>query len=252
MTFHTYGNEENKTAVFVHGLLSPWQIWEPVIEKFKQEYFVIVPELDAHTEDEVSAFRSVEDEAKTIAEYIRENREGKIDILAGLSMGGRIAATLAGITDIRINDLVLDGAPLLPLPKIFIKIMENNYIAIIRRSKKRDPKVIENFKRDFLPEIYLDPFLKLADNMEEESLRNILSSVFSPFEFKRHDDSMRILCMHGTRSNEVLAAKSARRMKEINPQTNVKIFKDYKHAQLLCNEPSKWSEEVNRWLRTEA
>lgn len=251
MIFHTFGNSDNRTAVLIHGVLSPWQIWEPVIEKFRKEYYVIVPELDAHTEDEASDFRSVEEEAERIAEYINENRGGRIDLLAGLSMGGRIAATLAGTPGIRVKDLVLDGAPLLPLPGIAVKFMENNYITIIRRSKKRDPKVIANFKKSFLPEKYLDPYLKLADNMEEDSMRNICRSVFAPYVDRKYDSNTRILFMHGTRGNETLAAKSAVKMKDINPQTKIQVYKGYSHAQLLCYEPSKWTEDVDRWLRTD-
>ena len=27
MIFHTYGNKENKAVVLIHGMLTPWQIW---------------------------------------------------------------------------------------------------------------------------------------------------------------------------------------------------------------------------------
>ena len=78
---------------------------------------------------------------------------------------------------------------------------------IIQRSKKRDPKVFESFKKDFLPERYLDDFLKLADHMDEQSVNNILNSVFAPFEFKRYGDSCKILFMHGTKGNESVSKK---------------------------------------------
>lgn len=151
MKFHTFGDENNKTAVLIHGVLCPWQI--------------------------------------------------------------------------------------------FINIMTNNYISIIRKSKKRDPKVIASFKESFLPEKYLDPYLKIADNMEEDSIRNILGSVFRPFEFKKINS--RILFIHGTKGNESVSAKSARKMKAVNPQTEIKVYKGYAHGELLCFEPSKWVEETS-------
>ncbi|MBP5780276.1 MAG: alpha/beta hydrolase, partial [Clostridia bacterium] len=61
MVFHTYGNKENKAVVLIHGMLSPYQIWNRVVQEFEDGYYVIVPELDAHTEDETSTFISVED-----------------------------------------------------------------------------------------------------------------------------------------------------------------------------------------------
>ena len=66
MIFHTYGKKENKAVVLIHGMLTPWQIWNTAIKKFKRDYYVIVPELDAHTELNPTMFHSVEEEADKI------------------------------------------------------------------------------------------------------------------------------------------------------------------------------------------
>ena len=97
-------------------------------------------------------------------------------------------------------------------------------MSIIRNSQTRDPRVIERFKKDFLPERYLDDFLQLVDHIDEQSVKNILHSVCSPFEYKRYDDSCKILFMHGTRGNESISRKAAIRMKEVNPQTQIKCL----------------------------
>ena len=88
MVFHTFGDSDNRALMLIHGMLTPWQIWEDAAEYFSREYYVVVPELDAHTEDEPSRFCSVEDEAEKIAAYATEHLGGRIDVLAGLSMGG--------------------------------------------------------------------------------------------------------------------------------------------------------------------
>ena len=49
MRFHTFGDNSKKTVLLIHGALTPYQIWDNAIEVFSMEYFVIVPELDAHT-----------------------------------------------------------------------------------------------------------------------------------------------------------------------------------------------------------
>ncbi len=249
MVFHTFGDSANKSIVLVHGMLTPWQIWEGAVEVFSKDYFVIVPELDAHTEEEKSTFVSIEKEAETIAEYILNNRDGKIFMLAGLSMGGRISATVAKDKRISIENLVLDGAPLLPLPKLAVAAMKKSYISIIGKSKKRDKNTIENCKRNFLPEKYLESFFKVADNMEEDSIGIILESVFEKFDFTEYDEKMRILCMHGTKRNESLSKKGAYKLKELNPQTQINCYDGYAHAQLLCYEDEKWIKEVKKWLK---
>ena len=48
MIFHTYGDKGNKAVVLIHGMLTPWQIWNTAAERFSKDHYVIVPELDAH------------------------------------------------------------------------------------------------------------------------------------------------------------------------------------------------------------
>ena len=97
-------------------------------------------------------------------------------------------------------------------------------------------------------EKYLDDYLKLAGHMDEQSIRNVLKSVFSAFEFKKYDDSCKILFMHGTKGNETVSKKAALKMKEVNPQTQIKCFDGYAHAQLLSFETKQWIKEVKDFL----
>ena len=251
MIFHTFGNNTNKVVIFIHGMLTPWQIWNEAIEYWSKDYYVIVPELDAHTEETKSTFESVEKEAEKIKNYLCDTVGGKVYMMCGLSMGGRIAATVAKFEDIHIENLVLDGAPLCSTPKLLMWIMKNNYKSIIRKSQKRDPKVLESFKKDFLPEVHLENYLKIADNMEEICINNIIDSVFNEFEYMKIDSGCRILFMHGTKGNETVSRKAAIRMKEVSPQTEIRCYKGYAHAYLACFEQQKWIGEVSKWLKME-
>ncbi len=149
---------------------------------------------------------------------------------------------------ISISTLVLDGAPLKKMPKLLIGFMKKSYISIIEKSKKRDPKIIERCKRDFLPERYHGHFFRIADNIEAESINIILDSVFSDFQYKTYESSMKILFMHGTKGNESVSRKCAVKMKEVNPQTVIRCFDGYAHAQLACFEPENWIKEVLKFL----
>ena len=126
--------------------------------------------------------------------------------------------------------------------------MKKGYKSIIAKSKKRDPKIIESCKRDFLPERYHEAFFKLADNMDNESVDRMLESVFSAFEYKKYGSGMKILFMHGTKGNESVAAKSALKMKETNPQTEILCFEGCAHAQVACFEPDKWIRAADRFI----
>lgn len=229
-------------------MMNPWQIWEDAAEHFSKEYHVIVPELDGHTEEETSHFLSVEDEAEKIRRYAIEKLGGKINVLCGLSMGGRIAAVLAGMPGITVDALVLDGAPLQKLPGLARTVIKSSYRMVINKSKGRDPKILERAKKEFLPERYIDDYLKVADHMDEASIPVIIDSVFQPFDHKAYDRRMRILFMHGTKGNEKVSIKAAARMKEANPQTEIRCFQGYAHAQLASFEIDRWIREVSDFL----
>lgn len=248
MIFHTYGNKENKAIILIHGVLTPWQIWNTAAEKFRKDYYVIVPELDAHTEDTPTVFHSVEEEAQRIIEYINSELNGHVFLLVGLSMGGRIAATVAKNEDITVETLVLDGAPLAKMNGLMKAVMKSNYKAIITKTKKHDPKVLEQAKKVFLPEDMIPYYVKIAENMIMVSVDNIINSVFSPFEFVRYPENMKILYMHGTRSNEVVSRKCALKMKKVNPGTKIKCFEGLAHAELACFKPDLWIREVEEFI----
>lgn len=248
MVFHTYGNKENSAVILLHGMLTPYQIWNRAVEKFKNDHYVIVPELDGHTEDEASVFISVENEAGKLEEYIRNELNGKVYLLAGLSMGGRIASELAKSSNIRIANLIIDGAPLMKVNGLFKGIMKNNYKNILSKARARDPKVKKSFEKDFLPEEYWETFLKIADNMEDQTVDNIIDSVFTPFSFSKYPEGMKILFMHGTKGNESVSRKGALKMKEMNPDMKIKCFEGLGHAELACFKPEQWTLEVAEFI----
>ena len=248
MVFHTYGNKENKAVVLIHGMITPYQIWNKTIEEFADSHYVIVPELDGHTEDETSEFKSVEDEARKIAEYLTKELNGEVYLLAGISMGGRIVSEVAKNTGLRIENLVIDGAPLMKVNGIFKRIMRNNYKAILKKSKGRDPKVKVSFEKNFLPGEYWNEFLKIADNMSIETVDNIIDSLFRPFEFIKYPDDMKILFMHGTKGNESVSKKGALKMKELNPKMEIRSFDGLAHAELLCFKQEQWNRELREFL----
>ena len=244
MDFHIFGSEKAPVLVLIHGVLTPWQMWDKQIEYFAQRYRVIVPALDAHEEDRASEFVSIEDEARKIEDYIAENCGGEVHAVVGLSLGGVIAHELWINSRIKIKKLVLDGAPLSKAPAIAQKIMTNNYLSIIRKSKARDPKTLENFKKHFLPERHLESYLKIADNMSESSLRNIVSSAFSR-ELKTDMPLDTKLCyMHGTAANEMLSVKTAKKIKKYYPEATVYRFRGAPHAELAVKANHLWMAAV--------
>lgn len=242
---------DKPVMVLIHGVLTPWQIWTPQIEYFKNRYNIYAVALNAHTEAAASEFVSVQTEAEEIIQYFRAKDINTIDVLCGMSLGGKIAHEIWKSGQLKIHNLIMDGAPLVSCPKIAIKIMIKNYMNIVHKSKQRDSKVIESFKKHFLPGKYLDSYLKIADYMTDKSIINMISSVFMGRQIEGICNSSRILFIHGTKGNEILSKKSARLMKRYYPETQVVCFKGDVHCYKVIYEPDEWIATVDDFLKSE-
>lgn len=249
MNFKTFGDPKNKIMVLIHGVMTPWQIWQKQADEFMRHYFVIIPVLDAHDEECPSEFVSLEDEARKIEDYILENYGDRVYALCGLSMGGAIANVIFGNGRLKVDRLVFDGAPLIPLNKLMIKMMTASYLSILHGSQKRDERTLENFKKNFLPEEYLESFLKFTDTMSDESMKNIVNSALSGKMTEKGDKDTRILFFHGTKGNEAAAKRSAALVKGFYPNTEVCCLKGYAHCELCVYKTDDWIERVEKFLK---
>jgi len=171
-----------------------------------------------------------------------------IDVLCGLSLGGVIAQEIWKNQKLSVRNMVLDGAPLVPFPKIMEGIMTNSYLNIIHKSKIRDTKTLESFKREFLPERYLESYLKIADNMSDESIKNIVHAANKGNLCTTVKNSSKILFLYGTKGNEILSKKAAKCMRKAYPETEVICFKGDTHCYKAIYEPQKWIEVVEQFL----
>jgi hypothetical protein len=80
------------------------------------------------------------------------------------------------------------------------------------------------------------------------SIDNVINSVFSKFEFKEYASTMKILFMHGTKGNESVSRKCALKMKKVNPQTEIRSFEGFGHAELACFKADQWVKEVEGFI----
>lgn len=249
MNFHSFGDSANPKMLLIHGVLCPWQIWNEAVEHYSDKYFVIVPELDGHTQDAPSEFISIQEEAAHIEEWLRTENITQLDVLCGLSMGGGVAAKLWENGNVKINHLVLDGAPLTKAGGMTTRFITGFYAGIVRKSKQRDPKTLENFKKVFLPAKHLDNYLRLVDNMSDSSIINVCHSILqNTFPKNVSAEGMRILYMYGTKSNESLSKKSAKLLKKRYKNIMLQSCKGMMHAELFCFHPMEWLNIVDDFL----
>ena len=148
-----------------------------------------------------------------------------------------------------IQHLVLDGAPLVSAGKLLTTLMTRQYLEITHKAQKRDPKTLERFQKTFLPERYLDSFLKIADHMSDQTIRNIViaasrNQISKPA--KRFGEG--ILYLYGTAMNELLSKKSAKALNCYAPKAQLLCNRGDAHCRKAIFEPEKWIQIVESFL----
>lgn len=247
MMVHEFVDGNKPVMVLVHGVLTPWQIWMPQIDSFRAHYNIYAIALNAHTEETASEFTSVSAEAEEIIAYFENSGIHTIDVLCGLSLGGKIVHEIWKSGRVRIRNLIMDGAPLAACPKFAVNIMMKSYKDILHKSKERNKKIIANFPK-FLPEKYWTNYLKIADLFTDKSIENICNSVFAGGKIQGIDNQSRILFIHGTKPNEILSRRSAKLMKKYYPITQVVCFQGDAHCHKVLFAPEKWTAVVQDFL----
>ena len=81
MTFNTYGDKNNPALMLIPGLGVTYEIFLPLIDLLKGDFFIVAVGIDGFLLGEKSEFTSVDDQAGKIVRYVRESLGGHLDML---------------------------------------------------------------------------------------------------------------------------------------------------------------------------
>lgn len=240
MRFIETGKPNKKVMLLVHGMQVPWQVWNEHIRYFSSEYHVIVPILSGHDPEEESTFLSIQEEALKIESFLIRHHITKITAICGVSMGGAISTILWKRANLQIDNLILDGAPLLPYNKMISYIIAKQYLYLTAKVKNRDTKVLAKCETNFMPSKYMKYFLDMVDIMNEETIQNCVVSISKyRFELDKNIKNVNLTYYYGTGINEYYSKKSAKYLFRNYPQTKIHCLKGCNHCEFYLYKPEK-------------
>lgn len=240
MRFIEAGKSHQKVMLLIHGMQVPWQAWNEHIKYFSNHYHVIVPILSGHDPEEASTFLSIQDEALKIEDFLTFHHKTKIWVICGVSMGGAISTVLWKRGNLQIENLILDGAPLLPYNKIISYIIAKQYLYLSAKVKKRDTKTLAKCETNFMPSKYMQYFLKMIDSMNEETIQNCVTSISNfQLDIDTNIKSVNLIYYYGTGANEYYSKKSAKYLFRNYPQTKMHCLKGCSHCEFYLYKPEK-------------
>ena len=81
-----YGVNNSETIMMLHGGGLSWWNFRDEAELLQEKYHIVLPVIDGHAESG-AGFVSIESNADSLIEYIKEHCNGRIKALCGLSLG---------------------------------------------------------------------------------------------------------------------------------------------------------------------
>ena len=109
-----YGKENEKVILLLHGGGLSWWNYKEVAECLKNDYHVVLPILDGHTDSDRD-FTDIEANASEIISYIDENFDGSVTMIGGLSLGGQILVEILSQRVDICQTALIESALILPM-----------------------------------------------------------------------------------------------------------------------------------------
>lgn len=251
MRFIEAGKSNQKVMLLIHGMQVPWQVWNEHTKYFSNLYHVIVPILSGHDSEDTSTFLSIQEEAVKIEDFLILHHKTEVIAICGVSMGGAISTVLWKRGNLQIENLILDGAPLLPYNKIISSIISKQYLYLTTKVKERDKKTLAKCETNFMPSKYMKYFLDMIDIMSEETIQNCVISISKyRLDIDKNIKNVNLTYFYGTGINEYYSKKSAKYLLSNYPQTNIYCLKGCSHCEFYLYKSEKHISLIEKSLNS--
>ena len=127
--------------------------------------------------------------------------------------------------------------------------MTNFYLKVTHKSQKRDQKTLIQATTGICPEEYLEDFLNVLDHMSDDNIRKYIEA-WSNYKLPGNIDTPNTMVyfFHGTKSNEMLARKSAKYLKKHYPNSSIICLKGKGHCETTLFEPMEMVKKLDKIL----
>ncbi len=246
MNYITYGDKNNKSLVFIHGLASTAKLCFGALLPYLSDYYVVLCELDCHYDESDKDIFSMKECIERIEDYIVKNLSGEVYGLCGFSMGATMAVDLITRGKIRAQRLILDAAITIEMG-LMAKPFAYAFAIGTDRIKKGK----------FIPKFMLDYFMgKGNDGVSEMMYANItkktiLDACKSLYHYQVSDElknyTKPVLFLRG--SQEAIPKKSEEVLAQYLPQMESMIIEGKGHGQFLHEEPQEYAKKLLDFLK---
>lgn len=174
MIFKEFGNKNKPVIIFLHGGGLSWWSLKPQIEALQNDYYIVTPIIDGHGDDWNTTFVSINKSAKQMIQYIKDNCNGKVFSICGLSIGAQIVVEMLSLESDITENAVIESALVYPMKlatKLTVPMYHLSYGLIKKRWFAKLQGKTLNVPVDLFETYYND-----SSQMTKESLINLTKS----------------------------------------------------------------------------
>lgn len=245
MNIITYGNRNNKSILFIHGLASTAdRCFKPLLP-YLQDYFVIFCELDGHYGSNPKDLTSMKETIDSIESYILNEMSGSLYGLCGFSMGATIAVELIGRGNISALRVLLDGAITVDLG-----LMARPFTCafIIGTSRIKNKKPLPKFLLDkLMGKDNLSVIEMMYPQISKKTIKNVCKFIYH-YKVPKTLTNFSNPVMFWRGSEEPIPGKSEKILREYLPQMKTEVFEGMGHGQFLHEHPKEYAEKLKIFL----
>ena len=254
MIFHEFGDKKFPHILLIHGGGNSWWNYLRQARILSDKYHVILPTLDGHGEEYQKEYISTENSAQQIMDYIKNNCDGKLFAVGGVSLGGQIAIELLSLNSDIAQKAIIDGSICIPQPnlsristivvKIFGKLMFSKSASKIQLSLMKKiypnmayPEEIENYYMEDMPRLPMKTLVKMYKTyMGKYRLKESIT-----------ESKAQVLYIYGEKEMRCVK-ESAKLFQKMHPDCILYEAKGYNHGYLSAYLPLEWIKLVNQFL----
>lgn len=240
MDFKTFGKAGAPTIMLIPGLGVSYEIFMPLIEMLEERFHIIAVQIDGFTLGSNTEFTSIDDQAIQVINYIQEIHSSKLDIVYGLSLGGKIVSRVLERNSITIHHAIMDAAPLLPLPRWLVWPLKHLQCANVWSCYHWTGLWRWIFHSHYF-NVLLDECKKVYPFGGSKAVLDGYTSVYTSKLEKIYGNDIHY--WHGTK--EAFVAKpQVKHLTRLFQNTHLEIFKGLNHGQLLIDYPEEVAKRV--------
>ena len=255
MIFHEFGDKKFPHILLIHGGGNSWWNYIRQARMLSDKYHVILPTLNGHGEEYKKEYISTEKSAQQIMNYIKNNCDGKMFAVGGVSLGGQIAIELLSLDSDIARKAIIDGSICIPQPKLaqisiiivklFGKLMLGKAASKIQLSLMKKmypnmayPEEIEKYYMEDMPRIPIKTLVAIYKTyMGRYRLKDTITK-----------SKAQVLYIYGEKEMDCVK-KSAELFQKMHPNCILYEAKGYNHGYLSAYLPLEWMELVNPFLK---